>query len=163
MTDSNIKKPLDITEGDANCIQSKEYKFGGIEEFSLEKIEEAILEESIYLDVFAGSDISFKENIQPLENVLSAISNLSCISYDYNTEKYIDKGFPKTRQIGVIAQEVNSIYPELVKNDKDGDLQVNYSQLGTLAIQTVKELKTLLENSNERISQLEKEILNLKK
>jgi hypothetical protein len=65
--------------------------------------------------------------------------------------------------LGVVAQEIQSVFPELVRNDKDGDLQVNYSQLSTLALQAVKELSSLLEKSNERISSLEKEIEKLKK
>ena len=141
----------------------KEYYFGGIQEFSLEKIEEAILEDSVYLDVFAGSDIAFKENIRPLENVLSSIASLNCISYDYKVEEFTNKDFPKTRQVGVIAQEIKAAFPELVKNDRDGDLQVNYSQLSTIALQAVKELSTMLTQSNERIAKLEAEIQNLKK
>lgn len=141
----------------------KEYNFGGIEEFSLEKIEESILEESIYLDVFAGSDVSFKENIRPLEGVLPSVLNLSCITYDYNTSKYSHKDFPLTRQIGVIAQEMKAAFPELVRNDKDGDLEVNYSQISTIALQAVKELKSQLDISNERISVLESQIAKLLK
>ena len=138
--------------------EKKEYVFGGIQEFSLEKIEEGILEESIYLDVFAGSDMAFKENILPLENVLSSLEKINCITFDYNLEKYSNKGFPGVRQYGVIAQEIQSEFPDLVKNDKDGDLQVNYTQLSTLALQAVKELSILLEKTNEIIANLEKEI-----
>ncbi|MBC7540323.1 MAG: tail fiber domain-containing protein [Bacteriovorax sp.] len=159
---SNKKKSADSSNTEI-AHPKKEYDFGGIQEFSLEKIEEGILEESIYLDVFAGSDIAFKDNIRPLENVLSSIANLNCITYDYNIEKYSNKDFPESRQLGVVAQEIQLVFPELVRNDKDGDLQVNYSQLSTIALQAVKELGSLLEKSNERISRLEKEIEKLKK
>ena len=110
------------------------------------------------LDVFAGSEMAFKENILPLENVLSSLEKINCITFDYNLEKYSNKGFPGVRQYGVIAQEIQSEFPDLVKNDKDGDLQVNYTQLSTLALQAVKELSILLEKTNERIANLEKEI-----
>jgi hypothetical protein len=158
MQDASNKNKSTDSSNTEKANPKKEYDFGGIQEFSLEKIEEGILEESIYLDVFAGSDIAFKENIRPLENVLPSIANLNCITYDYNVEKYSNKGFPESRQLGVVAQEIQSVFPELVRNDKDGDLQVNYSQLSTLALQAVKELSSLLEKSNERISSLEKEI-----
>lgn len=156
----NNQAPKQETTDEAKV--KKEYYFGGIQEFSLEKIEEAILEDSIYLDVFAGSDALFKENIQPLQNVLSSVTKLSCISYDYKTEEFSQKNFPHSRQVGVIAQEILSAFPELVKHDKDGDLQVNYSQLSTIALQAVKELSSMLEQSNARITKLENEIQSLK-
>lgn len=140
----------------------KEYNFGGISEFSLDKIEEAILEDSIYLDVFAGSDLAFKSDITPLENVLPSVQKLSCISYNYKVHDFAQKNFPKSRQLGVIAQEVKAQFPELVREDNEGDLQVNYSQLSTVALQAVKELSLLLEKANERIATLEKEMATLK-
>jgi hypothetical protein len=155
MQDSSNKKQT-TTEKEEKNEAKKAYKFGGIEEFSLEKIEEEILEESVYLDVFAGSDVAFKENIKPLENVLNSLQELNCISYEYNISKYSHKGFPESRQIGLIAQELQSVYPELVRQDKDGDLQVNYSQISTIALQAVKELKLQLEISNNKIIELEK-------
>lgn len=149
------------TETSTEPTAKKEYKFGGIQEFSLEKIEEAILEDSVYLDVFAGSDLAFKENIRPLENVLNAVSKLNCISYDYKTSEFSHKNFPESRQVGVIAQEVKSTFPELVRLDQEGDLQVNYSQLSTIALQAVKELSAMLEQSNQRIAKLEAEFEKL--
>jgi len=162
MTDASKKNISTDSTNTEKVSPKKEYDFGGVQEISLEKIEEGILEESIYLDVFAGSDIAFKENIRPLENVLESISNLSCITYDYNVQKYSKKDFPESRQVGVVAQEIKAIFPELVRNDSDGDLQVNYSQLSTVALQAVKELNNLLEKSNGRIEALEKEIEKFK-
>ncbi len=140
----------------------KEYHFGGIQEYSLDKIEDEILNDSLYLDVFAGSDIAFKENINSLENILPALMNIRCISYNYKTSDYANKGFPESKQLGVIAQDIQASFPELVRNDQDGDLQVNYSQLSTIAIQAVKELSNLLITSNQRIDKLEAEINKLK-
>lgn len=152
----------DPKSNDGKNTSKKEYDFGGIQEFSLEKIEDEILNDSIYLDVFAGSDIAFKENINELENILPALSKIRCISYDYNTTEFAHKNFPKNRQLGVIAQDLQSTFPELVRNDQDGDLQVNYTQLNTIALQAVKELSELLSASNKRIESLEIEIAKLK-
>lgn len=161
MTDSKNSNSQDKNNAQEKAAK-KEYNFGGISEFSLEKIEEAILEDSVYLDVFAGSDIAFKADVAPLENVLPSVLKLNCITYNYKTDEYAQKNFPKTRQLGVIAQEVKSQFPELVRLDAEGDMQVNYSQLSAVALQAVKELSMLLEKSNERISKLETEIANLK-
>lgn len=140
----------------------KEYNFGGIQEFSLEKIEDEILNESLYLDVFAGSDIAFKQNVNSLENVLPALLNIRCITYDYKTQEFTHKNFPEGHQVGVIAQDVANHFPELVKADSEGKLHVNYSQLSTVAIQAVKELSDVLSKTNERLDRLEKEIAKLK-
>jgi len=88
--------------------------------------------------------------------------NIRCISYNYKANDYAHKGFPKSKQIGVIAQDIQSSFPELVRNDQDGDLQVNYTQLSTVAIQAVKELSDLLKASNQRIDHLEAELAKLK-
>lgn len=148
--------------GSDNKTAKKEYNIGGIQEYSLEKIEDEILNESLYLDVFAGSDIAFKENISSLENILPTLMNIRCISYNYKANDFAHKGFPKNKQIGVIAQDIQSSFPELVRNDQDGDLQVNYTQLSTVAIQAVKELSDLLKASNQRIDLLEAELAKLK-
>jgi hypothetical protein len=148
--------------GDIKANTAKEYDFGGIQEYSLEKIEDEILNESLYLDVFAGSDIAFKENVNSLENILPSLSKIRCISYNYKTEQFAHKGFPKTKQFGVIAQDIQMAFPELVRNDQDGDLQVNYTQLSTVAIQAVKELSSMLIESNKRIERLETELTKLK-
>ncbi len=157
---NSTNKILNSAQNPDNA-SAKEYSFGGIEEFSLEKIEESILEESVYLDVFAGSDIAFKENIKPIENVLSSIQGLSCITYDYKVDNYSHKNFPSTRQVGVIAQELQSVFPELVRNDPQGNLEVNYTQLGTIALQAIKELSLQLEDSKMRITSLENQIAKL--
>ncbi len=137
----------------------KNYHFGGIQVFSLDKIEEEILNESLYLDVFAGSDLAFKSNIESLENILPKLLNLSLIKFDYSGNEY---NFPKERQIGVIAQEVKTSFPELVKEDENGKLFVNYSQLSSIAIQGVKELTQIVLDNQKRIDQLESELKKLK-
>ena len=165
MQDSNKLKDQSIASIKQNQGESpkKKYDFGGIEEYSLDKIEEEILEDSVYLDVFAGSDIKVKENISPLGNVIGKVGEISCISFDYNTSEFKNKKFSNSRQIGVIAQEIQVVFPELVAKDKDGDLMVNYTQLSTVALQAIKELTQMLENSNRRIEALELQITQLSK
>lgn len=157
---SNQKKPK---TSDQKTAEKKDYHFGEIKEYSLEKIEDEILNESLYLDVFAGSDLNFKENIQSLDKVLPLLTNLNCITYDYKNSEFLDKNFPKTRQVGVIADEVAENFPELVKRDSDGYLHVNYSQLSTIAIQAVKELSSSLIETNERMNKLEEQLKKLTK
>ena len=59
------------------------------------------------------------------------------VYHDWNDERIVD------RQIGVIAQEIQAVYPELVMEGADGFLSVNYPKLTAVLLQSVKELKEL--------------------
>ena len=140
-----------------------EYDFGGIEEFNLQQIEEEILNESIYLDVFAGSDLRFKIEVQPLTGDLEKITALKGYSYKYKTEDFPENKFDAGEQLGVMAQEVEKVYPGAVRMDKDGYRFVNYSQLTPGLIGAVNELSEMVEKQSKMIESLQAEIKDLKK
>jgi hypothetical protein len=85
----------------------------------------------------SSSDKRLKENIQPLENALENILSLQGVEYDYrNKEK-----FGTAHQIGVIAQDVEKVYPEVVKTDSETGLKsVAYDHLVAPLIEAVKAL-----------------------
>ncbi len=80
----------------------------------------------------SGSDIRIKENIEEFKYTKS-ILDLPIKKFDY-----IDG--PKN-QIGCIAQDLQKLYPELVKEDDEGYLSINESKLVYLLIEEVKQLK----------------------
>ncbi len=163
MEDSSNKKSAPSSSKEGPAQPKKEYKFGGIQVYSLDKIEEEILNESLYLDVFAGSDMAFKENVNVVTNILPSLVKLSCITFDYKTDEFAENNFSNKRQMGIIAQEVQKEFPELVQADKSGKLFVNYSQLSTVALQGVKELAEIIADSQKRIEKLEMEIKKISK
>jgi hypothetical protein len=57
---------------------------------------------------------------------------------------WIHENQPQERQIGVIAQEVQAIYPELVNEGGNGFLSVNYPKLTAVLLQSIKELKAMV-------------------
>jgi len=65
------------------------------------------------------SDRKLKKNIKPLKNALHIISKLNPKTYEmrWDEEKYRNVGFAKMTQIGFIAQELEKVLPNLVKND----------------------------------------------
>ncbi len=82
-------------------------------------------------DIFIYSDGRIKENITPITSALDKVNDLSGITYNI-----INK--PK-KQIGVIAQEVEKVLPEVIKND--GELKtVAYPNMIGLLIEALKEL-----------------------
>jgi hypothetical protein len=86
--------------------------------------------------VHEGSDRRYKKNIVGVENSLAGL--LKTRGYHYN---WIDEKKDKGLQTGVIAQEVEEIFPELVKTDGKGFKSVNYVGFIPHLIESVKELK----------------------
>lgn len=133
------------------------YYFGGIKEYSLEQIENEVLNESVYLDVFAGSDLRLKENIQEVPSTIKSLQKLDVIKYSWKPEIKNHLTQNEGEQVGVVAQQVVEFFPELVKKDSEtGYLTVNYSKLTAHLLVAIKELNTLVETQNQRITQLEK-------
>jgi hypothetical protein len=85
-----------------------------------------------------SSALRYKENIEPIENVLEDVCKLNPVSYNLiNTSK---------KQFGVIAEEVDEIFPDLVCRDGNNEIQaVNYTRLTAVLIQAVKELQSEIE------------------
>lgn len=89
------------------------------------------------VDFNATSDATLKENIRPLDDVLSLIENIN--TYKFN---WIESKGGK-ESVGVLAQELEDILPSAVNTKKDNDqehMTVNYNQITSVLIQAVKEL-----------------------
>lgn len=85
-----------------------------------------------------ASDVRFKQNVAPLVNPLEAILNLRGVSYDWDRERWKDKGFETGRQIGFIAQEVEKVLPELVRTDQEGYKSVAYANVVPVVVEAIK-------------------------
>jgi len=104
-----------------------------------------------------GSDIRLKINIQPLENVLDKMGRICGVTFDWNAQGKEVAGNKATgkREIGVIAQDVESVFPELVVTGSDGYKRVDYAKMTAVLIEAVKELKAENDNLKARIEALE--------
>ncbi|EAY23814.1 tail fiber domain-containing protein [Microscilla marina] len=88
------------------------------------------------------SDIRYKKNIQPLStDVVAKLSQVRGTSYKFRTEEFKEKRFLKTKQVGIIAQELAQVYPELVMKGADGYYSVNYIGLIPILVEAVKDLR----------------------
>jgi acyl-[acyl carrier protein]--UDP-N-acetylglucosamine O-acyltransferase len=87
----------------------------------------------------SASDARLKKDVAPLEGALDKIDSIRGVHYHW-----VDAAQPQSRQVGVIAQEIQAVYPELVKEGGNGYLSVDYPKLTAVLIQSVKELKTLI-------------------
>ncbi|MFL5814059.1 MAG: tail fiber domain-containing protein [Bdellovibrionia bacterium] len=92
----------------------------------------------------ASSDRRLKENISSLENPLEKILQLQGVQYDWKDKQW----FSERHQIGLIAQDVETIYPEAVVTDSDTGLKaIAYDHLIAPVIEAIK-------NLNEQVTRL---------
>ncbi|MEP0006697.1 MAG: tail fiber domain-containing protein [Balneola sp.] len=87
-----------------------------------------------------SSDERLKKDIRTLDNVLEKTMEMRGVSYTWKTD--VSNEDP---QIGVIAQEVEKIYPEFVRTDENGMKSVNYAQMTAVLIEAVKALNLELQ------------------
>ena len=97
----------------------------------------------------------WKTNIHPLANALSKVERLRGVSYDLN-----DSG---KHEIGVIAEDVGKVVPQVVSYEKNGkDVRgVDYSRLTALLIEATKEQQALIRKQQQQIRTQQAQIAQL--
>jgi len=99
------------------------------------------------------SDISVKQNIEPLKYGLNTIMQLNAIQFEF-IEGY--KNYGEGLQIGAIAQEVEQIIPEAVfKTPSTGLKGIDYNQFHGIYIKAMQEQQIIIDNLLKRIELLE--------
>ena len=89
--------------------------------------------------------IRVKENIKTIDNSLEKVNQLRGVEFNKIGE---DK-----KSIGVIAQEIEKVIPEVVYEDKDGMKSVAYGNITGVLIEAIKELKAEVEELKKQIKQ----------
>lgn len=103
-----------------------------------------------------ASDVRIKENINTLSYGLNEIMNFTPVTFNW-----IDKNqFGDRKNIGFIAQEIQQQVPELVSENNDGFLGVDYAKITPIIVKAIQELKN---EYDAVIAELRNEIANLKK
>jgi hypothetical protein len=97
------------------------------------------------------SDARLKTKITPLTDTLAKLAQMRGVAFEWNERFAVTDRRQRGRQIGVIAQEVEAIFPELVvTSESDGLKAVDYDRLAALLIEAVKELKHKIEMLEQR-------------
>jgi hypothetical protein len=96
---------------------------------------------------YSSSDIRLKENITRIDNALNKVKSIGGYIFDWKSEHFEDHGFEGT-DVGVIAQEVEAILPEIVTTKFTGWKGVKYEKIVALLIEAIKEL-------DEKVQRLE--------
>jgi len=93
---------------------------------------------------FHSSDIRLKENITPITNALEKVNQISGNTYDWK-EGYDEVHSHKGNDVGVIAQEIEEILPQIVTNRDNGFKAVQYEKIIPLLIESIKELSAKID------------------
>ena len=97
------------------------------------------------ITAFYSSDARLKENVQPVGSPLEKIRAIRGVTFDWNQD-YINKNggedgyFIRKRDVGVIAQEIEKVLPEVVATRENGTKAVKYDRIVALLIEAIKAL-----------------------
>lgn len=102
------------------------------------------------ITAFYSSDKKFKENIKDVDNALDKVCAIGSKTFDWTDEYINSKGgadgyFIRKSDFGVVAQDVQQVFPQAVRTRDDGTLAVDYEKLATLAFGAIKELLARVE------------------
>jgi len=93
------------------------------------------------------SDLRLKQNIQPIQDALDKVKQIRGVYFEMIRK-------PEVTEVGVIAQEVEAVLPEVVVDNPEGYKSVDYSKITALLIEAIKEL-----NAKNEVLEREIEIL----
>jgi len=97
--------------------------------------------------VVQGSDERLKEDIAPIDNALSRINHIDGVFF-----KYKDSG---DKSVGFVAQQIQKVLPEVVSEDNNGYLGVNYSGVTAVLVEAIREQSSIISDLESRLSKLE--------
>lgn len=112
------------------------------------------------ITAFYSSDARLKENVQDIANAVTTVSAIGGKTFDW-TDDYInhhggeDGYFVQKQDFGVIAQDVQAVFPRAVRTRQDGMLAVDYEKLSALAFAAIQELSSEMQDLKAKIQDLE--------
>lgn len=103
------------------------------------------------------SDIRLKRDLQPISNATSSLLKIRGYQYSWKKDEYPEMGFDTKPQLGVIAQEVEAFFPELILEDDKGWKTVDYEGLIPVLIEAFREQQVRIEELEQSQLQLAEE------
>ncbi len=101
------------------------------------------------ITAFFTSDKRHKNTIQNIPNALEKVSKLNGVTWEWNEDvNEVTKSTPKT---GLIAQEVQEVLPEVVREREDGFLSLDYSKMVGLLVEAIKEQQSQIEELKSKL------------
>ena len=124
---------------------------GGNAQF-LKNISGSQIEASGDVIAFGSSDRNLKDNIQPIKNSLEKVDKIGGYTFVWNDKQDTYEG----SDVGVIAQEIEEVLPEVVMTRGSGYKAVKYEKIVPLLIESIKELKQEVDEIKQKCDSLNK-------
>jgi hypothetical protein len=102
-------------------------------------------------DFIATSDIRKKKDITPIENALEKVDQLQGVTYKF-------KEGDEKEKVGLIAQDVRKVLPQVVHEDTEGFLSISYGPIVSVLIEAIKDLKQQVCDLKARVNDLESKV-----
>ena len=112
------------------------------------------------ITAFASSDKRLKNNITPIQNPLEKLKKINGYTFDWIEKKDIHSN--KGNDIGVIAQEIEEVLPEITTTRDNGYKAVRYEKLTPFLISCIKDQQKQIENQQSQIENQQSQIDELK-
>jgi hypothetical protein len=115
------------------------------------------------ITAYFSSDARLKENVEDIANAVTAVAAIGGKTFEW-TDEYInhhggeDGYFVQKQDFGVIAQDVQAVFPRAVRTRQDGMLAVDYEKLSALAFAAIRELSSEMQDLRAKIQELESKI-----
>lgn len=110
------------------------------------------------ITAFYSSDRRLKENVINIADALSKVNSINGVEFDWSENYIKDRGgedsyFMRKHDVGVIAQELQTVLPEAVAERENGMLAVKYERIVPLLIEAVKELSNKVKELEQKLQQ----------
>ncbi|MEA3448152.1 MAG: tail fiber domain-containing protein, partial [Bacteroidota bacterium] len=100
------------------------------------------------------SDANLKTNINDIDDALQKTMQLNGISFEWDTEQSPERNLEPGTNFGIIAQEIQPIFPEVVKTDANGFLYIDYTSLVPVLVEALKEQQTEINHLQQQMNDL---------
>lgn len=102
------------------------------------------------ITAYYSSDVSLKTDIFPIQNALEKVLNIRGVEFDWKDSFIEERGgadgyFVRKHDVGIIAQEIEKILPEVVATRDNGIKAVRYEKIIALLIEAIKDLNSKIE------------------
>ena len=108
---------------------------------------------------YYSSDANLKTNVVNIENALDKVKQIRGVEFDWTQEYIDDKGgedgyFVRKHDVGVIAQEVEAVLPEVVGTRENGTKAVRYDRMVALLVEAIKDQQSQIDELKQIITDL---------
>lgn len=108
---------------------------------------------------YLTSDARLKTNIEEIDGAVGTLQSIRGVRFDWAQPD--QAGFSDAHQIGLLAQEVEAVLPELVTTGGDGMKAVDYAKLVPVLVEAIKEQQQTIDSTGRELSELRAAIARL--